>query len=37
VLDPLGASLEAGPDQYAQLLRALSQSLVDCLGAPRSG
>ena len=37
VLDPLGADLEAGPGQYAQLLRALSASLVDCLGTPRSG
>ena len=37
VLDPLGADLEAGPGQYAQLLRALSGSLVDCLGTPRSG
>ena len=37
VLDPLGADLEAGRGQYAQLLRALSQSLVDCLGTPRSG
>jgi zinc transport system substrate-binding protein len=37
VLDPLGAELEAGPDQYAELLLALSRSLVDCLGTPRSG
>jgi zinc transport system substrate-binding protein len=37
VLDPLGADLEAGSGQYAQLLRALSGSLVDCLGTPRSG
>jgi len=37
VLDPLGADQAAGPDQYFQLLRALSQSLVDCLGTPRSG
>jgi zinc transport system substrate-binding protein len=37
VLDPLGADLEAGPGQYAELLRALSRSLVDCLGTPRSG
>jgi zinc transport system substrate-binding protein len=37
VLDPLGADLEAGPGQYAQLLRTLSASLVDCLGTPRSG
>jgi len=37
VLDPLGADLEAGPGQYAELLRALSRSLVECLGTPRSG
>jgi zinc transport system substrate-binding protein len=37
VLDPLGAHQDEGPDQYSQLLRALSQSLVDCLGMPRSG
>jgi zinc transport system substrate-binding protein len=37
VLDPLGADLETGPGQYAQLLRALSASLVECLGKPRSG
>ncbi|MGH6916739.1 MAG: metal ABC transporter solute-binding protein, Zn/Mn family, partial [Geminicoccaceae bacterium] len=37
VLDPLGADLAAGPDQYDKLLRALSRSLVDCLGMPRSG
>jgi zinc transport system substrate-binding protein len=37
VLDPLGADQDAGPDQYFQLLRALSRSLVDCLGTPRSG
>jgi zinc transport system substrate-binding protein len=37
VLDPLGADQDAGPDQYFQLLEALSQSLVDCLGTPRSG
>jgi zinc transport system substrate-binding protein len=37
VLDPLGADLAAGPGQYAELLRALSASLVECLGTPRSG
>jgi zinc transport system substrate-binding protein len=37
VLDPLGADLEAGRGQYGQLLRALSASLVECLGTPRSG
>jgi zinc transport system substrate-binding protein len=31
VLDPLGADLEAGPDQYGQLLEGLAQSLVACL------
>lgn len=37
VLDPLGADLTAGPDQYGRLLRALAGALVDCLGTPRSG
>jgi zinc transport system substrate-binding protein len=37
VLDYLGADQDEGPDQYFQLMRALSQSLVDCLGTPRSG
>jgi zinc transport system substrate-binding protein len=37
VLDPLGAELAAGSGQYAQLLRGLSRSLVDCLATPRSG
>ncbi len=37
VLDPLGADLEAGPDQYGMLLRGLARSLADCLGSPRSG
>jgi zinc transport system substrate-binding protein len=37
VLDPLGAELAAGPEQYHQLMRALARSLVDCLGTPRSG
>ena len=34
VLDPLGATLEAGPDQYFQLMKELADSLVDCLGGP---
>jgi len=33
VLDPLGASLEAGPDQYFQLLDGLAGALVACLDA----
>jgi len=33
VLDPLGADLEAGPDQYFQLLTNLGDSLTKCLGA----
>jgi zinc transport system substrate-binding protein len=37
VLDPLGADLAAGPEQYSELLRGLSRSLVECLGTPRSG
>lgn len=32
VLDPLGADLEAGPDLYPQLMTALADSLVRCLG-----
>jgi zinc transport system substrate-binding protein len=31
VLDPLGADLEAGPDQYFALMRGLAESLRDCL------
>jgi zinc transport system substrate-binding protein len=37
VLDPLGAALDAGPDQYFQLLDGLAASLVDCLVGPGSG
>jgi zinc transport system substrate-binding protein len=37
VLDPLGAELDEGPDQYFQLVEALAGSLVDCLGAAKSG
>ena len=32
VLDPLGAAIPEGPDQYFSLIRALSGSLVACLG-----
>jgi zinc transport system substrate-binding protein len=31
VLDPLGSSLEPGPDMYPQLLRNLSDNLTSCL------
>ena len=37
VLDPLGAALDAGPDQYFQLMNGLADSLVDCLGTAKSG
>jgi zinc transport system substrate-binding protein len=37
VLDPLGAALDAGPDQYFQLMSDLAASLVDCLGRAQSG
>jgi zinc transport system substrate-binding protein len=37
VLDPLGAALDAGPDQYFQLMNGLADSLVGCLGTARSG
>jgi zinc transport system substrate-binding protein len=37
VLDPLGAALEAGPDQYFQLMNRLAASLTDCLGRAQSG
>ena len=30
-LDPLGADLPAGPDQYFTLMRGLADSLTDCL------
>jgi zinc transport system substrate-binding protein len=33
VLDPLGADIPAGPDQYPELLKALATSLADCLSA----
>lgn len=31
-LDPLGTALPPGPDAYAEILRGLGRSLVDCLG-----
>lgn len=31
VIDPLGASLELGPDLYPQLIRNMAASLIDCL------
>ena len=35
VLDPLGAGLPAGPEAYFVMMRALADSLVACLQAPR--
>jgi zinc transport system substrate-binding protein len=37
VLDPLGAALDAGPNQYFQLMNSLADSLVNCLGTAKSG
>ena len=37
VLDPLGAALDAGPDQYFRLMSDLADSLVNCLGRAQSG
>jgi zinc transport system substrate-binding protein len=37
VLDPLGADLDPGPDQYFRLLEGLADALIGCLGATRSG
>ena len=37
VLDPLGAALDAGPNQYFQLMNGLADSLVSCLGTAKSG
>jgi zinc transport system substrate-binding protein len=37
VLDPLGAALEEGPDQYFGLMNGLADSLVACLGTAKSG
>ncbi|HLT02381.1 MAG TPA: zinc ABC transporter substrate-binding protein [Geminicoccaceae bacterium] len=34
VLDPLGADLEAGPEQYFQLMSGLARSLLECLEEP---
>jgi zinc transport system substrate-binding protein len=36
LLDPLGADLEAGPEQYFQLMYRLADSLVSCLGTAQS-
>lgn len=35
VLDPLGAELDAGPEQYFQLMYRLADSLIACLGAAK--
>jgi zinc transport system substrate-binding protein len=35
MLDPLGAALEAGPEQYFQLMHGLADSLTECLGEAR--
>jgi zinc transport system substrate-binding protein len=37
VLDPLGAALDTGPDQYFQLMNDLAESLVNCLGPVQRG
>jgi zinc transport system substrate-binding protein len=37
VLDPLGAAIDAGPEQYFQLMNDLADSLVECLGRAQSG
>jgi zinc transport system substrate-binding protein len=37
VLDPLGADLDAGPDQYFLLMSNLADALADCLGAAKPG
>jgi zinc transport system substrate-binding protein len=37
VLDPLGAALDTGPNQYFQLMNDLADSLVNCLGRAQSG
>jgi zinc transport system substrate-binding protein len=37
VLDPLGAAVEEGPDQYFGLMHGLADSLVECLGTAKSG
>ena len=33
VIDPLGATLDAGPDLYFQLIQAMGKSVADCLNA----
>ncbi len=33
ILDPLGSSIENGPDQYFQLIRDMSSSLKECLAS----
>ena len=35
VLDPLGATLEDGPDLYFNLIRNLAKSMRDCLSRPK--
>jgi zinc transport system substrate-binding protein len=35
VLDPLGADLEPGPEQYFQLMNGLAESLISCLGGAK--
>ncbi len=37
VLDPLGADLDPGPDQYVRLMDGLADALVGCLGRTPSG
>ena len=37
VLDPLGAAIDAGPDQYFELMNGLADSLADCLDTAKSG
>jgi len=31
ILDPLGSTLEKGPDMYGDLIRAMAKSMHDCL------
>ena len=33
ILDPLGSSIENGPDLYFQLIRDMSSSLKECLAS----
>ena len=33
VIDPLGATLDAGPELYFQLIRAMGKSFADCFHA----